>query len=255
MSSSIKLYKALSLFYEEYIQPFDVNAYLVIVAIFTIIYLGWLSTELQNIQSVWIWETPRSRRNNSVLVGIFNTRPRSQTQSRGTVTTDGGSPNQELEGTQSSSVTEETAALDPVLETVEQTYNDTYTANEEHRVQTQMTLNNLQENIDHLIGETIQDPVPQQIIREMDRDDMELRYRPSTSAQARSLEADNSASVENCSNENSENEQISKTRSKTDTIATTDSDNTEFTVKLKYLNDDVKIVKAKPNEILKDFKS
>lgn len=256
MSSSFKVFRGFSLFYEEYIQPFDANAYLVIIAILTTLYYGWRSTEVQNIQSVWIWELPRFRRNNSVLVSIFNSRSSSPTH--GTTLSAGQSPEETVNSTTTASDSAmNTNTVPPPLPTVEEAISDAYTVTEEHRIRAQLTINTLQENLDEIISDTIQDSVPQQIIRQMDGDDTELRHRPSTSAQARSLDADNSASTENCSNENSENEQISKTRSTTDTNATTitTTDNSEFTVKLKYLNDDVKAVKAKPNDVLQDFKS
>lgn len=251
MSSSVKLYKALSLFYEEYIQPFDANSCLVIVAILTIIYFAWLSTEVREIQTVWILDNQRFRRHNSLLVSVFSTTSQSREQPQQATEESAEADSEDQGQTESASVNEIIAPQDPAPPTVEEAIDEVYTVTGQQRALEQMTIDSIHQNIESVISETFQDPGPQHIIREMDRE-MELRYRPSTSAQARSLEADNSASTENCSNENSENEQISKTRSSTDTKTTNDS---EFTVKLKYLNDDVKIVKAKPNEALKEFKS
>lgn len=252
MSSSVKLFKALSLFYEEYIQPFDANSCLVIVAILTILYFAWLSTEVHEIQrTVWILDNQRFRRHNSLLVSVFSTTSQSREQPQQGTEASADADSEDQGQSESASVSEIIAPQDPTPPTVEEAIDEVYTVTGQQRALEQMTIDTIQQNIESVISETFQDPGPQQIISEMDRDDMELRYRPSTSAQARSLEADNSASTENCSNENSENEQISKTRSTTDTNATNDN---EFTVKLKYLNDDVKIVKAKPNEALKEFK-
>lgn len=255
MSSSVKLYKALSLFYEEYIQPFDANSCLVIVAILTVFYFAWKSTEVQEVaRTVWIFDNHRFRRHNSLLVSVFSTTSQSRQQPApetigDTVVSEGD------QGQESASVSEIVAPHhhEETPPTVEEAIDEVFTLTGQQRALQQMTIDSLHENIDTVISETFQDSGPQQIIREMDRDDMELRYRPSTSAQARSLEADNSASTENCSNENSENEKISKTRSTSD--ENTAANDSEFTVKLKYLNDDVKIVKAKPSEPLKEFKS
>lgn len=249
MSSSLKLFKALSLFYEEYIQPFDANACLVIIAILTVIYFAWQSTAIQDIQRTYlVFDSQRFRRhNNSLLVSVFTQSP--QAQQNPSVT---GSETADNQGQQQQESTSGAPPPpEPIPPTVEEAIDEVYTLTGQQRALEQMTIESLHENIESVISETFQqDPGPQQIIREMDRNDMELRYRPSTSAQARTLEADNTASTENCSNENSENEQISKTRSNAST-----SDESEFIVKLKYLNDDVKIVKAKPNEVLKEFKS
>ncbi|KAL5283383.1 TMUB2 family protein [Megaselia abdita] len=258
MSSSIKLYKALSLFCEEYIQPFDANSCLVIVAILTIVYFAWTSTEVTDVaRTVLIFDSHRFRRHNSLLVSVFST-SRGQQSPQETVESTVETEGQTVENTSSSSTVLITPQ-EPTPPTVEQAIDEVYTLTEHQRTLEQMTIESLQENIENVISETFQqDSGPQEIIREMDRDrnDMELRYRPSTSAQARSLEADNSASTENCSNENSENEQISKTRSIGDTSAsaTKTTSDSEFTVKLKYLNDDVKIVKAKSSEALNEFK-
>lgn len=256
MSSSVKLYKALTLFYEEYIQPFDANSCLVVVAILTVIYFAWLSTFVHDIQrTVWIFDSHRFRRHNSLLVSVFSTSSQSRQQSPQTAGETSEEPEADNQGqTESASVTEIVTPQEPAPPTVEEAIDEVYTLTGQQRALEQMTIDSLQENIESVISETFQDPGPQQIIREMDRTEMELRYRPSTSAQARSLEADNSASTENCSNENSENEKISKTRS-TDINETKPTNDSEFTVKLKYLNDNVKIVKAKPNEALKEFKS
>lgn len=263
MSSSIKLVRALSVFYEEYIEPFDANSWLLIVAILTVIYFAWLSTEVQDIhRTIWIFDNHRFRRHNSLLVSVFSSAPAQpqpeRTAASETVT---NSENQGQEEGNSASTVD--APSEPVPPSVEEAIGEVYNATRREGALQQMTINSLQESIENVISETFQDSGgPQEIIRQMDmdrRNNMELRYRPSTSAQARTLDADNSASTENCSNENSENEQISKTRSNpgAEAVPETPSGNAdgEFTVKLKYLNEDVKIVKASLNEVLKDFKS
>jgi len=74
-----------------------------------------------------------------------------------------------------------------------------------------------------------------------------------------------STHAENCSNENNENENISKSESnknQNDQIKnngnnntnTPNSKNNEFVIKLKYLNDDLRLVKGSPEEALGDFK-
>ncbi|XP_055377476.1 transmembrane and ubiquitin-like domain-containing protein 1 [Condylostylus longicornis] len=76
-----------------------------------------------------------------------------------------------------------------------------------------------------------------------------------------------STHAENCSNENNENENISKSelsRNQNDqldglvqTVNTANNQNKsddEFRIKLKYLNDDLRLVKGNPQEALGDFK-
>lgn len=66
--------------------------------------------------------------------------------------------------------------------------------------------------------------------------------------------------ADNCSNENNENENISKIESKPTAIGDGGPSNVnevkpdEFRIKLKYLNDDLRLVKGSPNEAIGDFK-
>lgn len=76
--------------------------------------------------------------------------------------------------------------------------------------------------------------------------------------------------AENCSNENNENENISKTENRSssneskhndsretvrNTTGSQESDvKQEFRIKLKYLNDELRLVKGSPNEAIGDFK-
>lgn len=71
--------------------------------------------------------------------------------------------------------------------------------------------------------------------------------------------------AENCTNENNENENISKTEIKPSVVvgngdsqpeqqANLDNRDDEFRIKLKYLNDELRLVKGTPNEAIGDFK-
>lgn len=82
------------------------------------------------------------------------------------------------------------------------------------------------------------------------------------------LQTGDSAHADNCSNENNENENISKseenrmqgeplkpTKATAPPIAEPENElNEEFRIKLKYLNDDLRLVKGCPNEEIGDFK-
>lgn len=141
-----------------------------------------------------------------------------------------------------------------------------------------------------------------EILREMDRDDMDgIRHRrnatqtttsdeavPATSSSHTSTHSttttaatsksrlnhqdstDKAANTENCTNENSENgnvfEDLPYEPSDPDAVPAVvpaiavnsepqiDSKESEFRIKLKYLNDELKLVKGCPNEFIGDFK-
>lgn len=101
----------------------------------------------------------------------------------------------------------------------------------------------------------------QQIIREMDREPNHslssasngLRNRRTTSTSNTPDTSDIAVSslATNSSAENISNQSNSSTQSAT---VDTSLNDTEIIIKLKYLNDDLKIVKARPNEAIGDFK-
>lgn len=140
-----------------------------------------------------------------------------------------------------------------------------------------------------------------EILREMDRDDMDgIRHRrvtnpanltgndmlaPATSSTSSNLSSnsakasksrlnhqdstDKAANTENCTNENSENGNVFEdlpydssepavaepvTATPIESSQQIESKESEFRIKLKYLNDDLKLVKGCPNEFIGDFK-
>lgn len=127
----------------------------------------------------------------------------------------------------------------------------------------------LRRHTEYLIDGIQGEAGPEEIIREMDRD--LLNSNPTDASASSSTvypsAADGSvrigaeeAELENCTNENNEN--VNKQAAEGEetnaplppSIATTNIDEDPWKIKIKYLNDDMKVVEAKPSQSLGEFK-
>lgn len=122
-----------------------------------------------------------------------------------------------------------------------------------------------------LIGEIENEVGPAAIIRDMDRD-LETNPTPSSSTlptdsvspttSSTVVDGTQTAEVENCTNENHENgskqanSESPSTNPELPLTPSTPSDPNEepWKIKIKYLNDDMKVVEAKPSQSLGEFK-
>lgn len=124
----------------------------------------------------------------------------------------------------------------------------------------------LQRQTEYLIEEIENEAGPAAIIREMDRDLPEPSASPAQVGE-RATTATATEEVQNCTNENNENRNKqamgdAETNAAVDsvdsaTIATTEAATAEevsWKIKIKYLNDDMKVVEARPSQTLGEFK-
>lgn len=119
----------------------------------------------------------------------------------------------------------------------------------------------LSRQTEYLIDELENEAGPAAIIREMDRDLSDHNTTPS-SAMDDNLNPEPLQSateeVQNCTNENNENgnKQAVENTTNADQVVEEDLSSPEdpWKIKIKYLNDDMKVVEAKPSQTLGEFK-